>query len=65
MVCNVWQSHVDIEHYIVTQFNCVTTFEVLLHALSVGLVHAAKVHEYLISIHRGEREEWGTGRDVT
>ena len=50
MVCNVWQSHVDIEHYIVTQFNCVTTFEVLLRALSVGIIRAAKVHEYLISV---------------
>ena len=25
----VWQSWVRIEHYSVTQFNCVTTFEVL------------------------------------
>ena len=41
----MWQSQVEIEHYSVAYFNHIT--ELLLR---VGLIRAAYVHEYLISL---------------
>ena len=46
---HVWQSRVEIKHYSVVQFDCVTVFEALWRKTSVKgmVIHAAKMHEYM------------------
>ena len=49
---HVWQSGVEIKHYSVVQFDCVTMFKALWRKTSIrgGLIHVAEMHEYLLSL---------------
>ena len=49
----VWQSWVEIEHYTIAYFNCITGFEGCntVFPLQVGLIHTTKTYEHFIHLH--------------
>ena len=48
----MWQCRVEIEHYSVAYFNRIIMFEALSSVLPlrVGIIHAAKLHECIVSL---------------